>query len=220
MSTSHPYISGQGNIAQMINKLRANFPTVVTSNTVKQLGLAPKNESSVINALQFLNLIDEDGKKNPDNAKPFLHQKDEDFQAGFSEIVESAYSKLFAVHGDKSWGLEISELTTFFRQTDQTSDAIGGRQAKVFQVFSSLCGKIENPTPIREKKSKSKALPSASKGTQTKTQLKKRKESVQKEKPYNEFSMAVRVEINLPSNASRETYDDIFKSIKENLIDA
>jgi hypothetical protein len=56
---SHPYISGAGNITQMIGFLRKNFPATVTSDTVKKLGLASKNESYVINVLQFLGLIDE-----------------------------------------------------------------------------------------------------------------------------------------------------------------
>ena len=34
-----------------------------------------------------------------------------------------------------------------------------------------------------------------------------------------DFGLSVRIEINLPANATKETYDNIFKSIKENLID-
>lgn len=62
MST-HPYISGAGNITQMIGFLRKNFPASVTSETIRKLSLAPKNESYVINVLQFLGLIDEEGKR-------------------------------------------------------------------------------------------------------------------------------------------------------------
>ena len=54
MADSHPYISGAGNIAQMVTQLRNSFPAVVSSSTLKKLGLAPKNESYVINALQFV----------------------------------------------------------------------------------------------------------------------------------------------------------------------
>lgn len=60
---SHPYISGAGNITQMIGFLRKSFPTTVNSDTVKKLGIAPNNESYVINVLQFLSLIDEQGKR-------------------------------------------------------------------------------------------------------------------------------------------------------------
>lgn len=60
---SHPYISGAGNISQMIGFLRENFPATVTSETVKKFGLASNNESYVINALQFIGAIDEEGKR-------------------------------------------------------------------------------------------------------------------------------------------------------------
>ena len=43
------------------------------------------------------------------------------------------------------------------------------------------------------------------------------------EKPSNSFlehlGMSIKIEVNLPSNASKETYDYIFRSIRENLID-
>ena len=60
---SHPYISGAGSVEQMIGYLRKNFPPIVTSETVKKFSLAPNNESYVINALQFIGVIDEEGKR-------------------------------------------------------------------------------------------------------------------------------------------------------------
>lgn len=71
MAVSHPYISGAGNISKMVQSLRKSFPTTVSSETVKRLGIAPNNESSVINALQFVNVIDGDGKKTDAAAKAF-----------------------------------------------------------------------------------------------------------------------------------------------------
>ncbi|MEA3107541.1 MAG: hypothetical protein QOI88_2146, partial [Gammaproteobacteria bacterium] len=47
-----PYISGAGNVAQMISQLRKSFPNVVSADTVKKLGIASNNESYVINVLQ------------------------------------------------------------------------------------------------------------------------------------------------------------------------
>ena len=54
---SHPYISGAGNIASIIEHLRKSFPSTINSETVMKLGLAPKNESYVINCLQFIGVI-------------------------------------------------------------------------------------------------------------------------------------------------------------------
>ena len=55
---TYPYISGAGNIAQMVTHLRKSFPNSITSETVKKLGLAPNNESYVISVLQYVGVID------------------------------------------------------------------------------------------------------------------------------------------------------------------
>ena len=88
---SHPYISGPGNIAQMIAYLRKNFPATVTSETVKKFGLASNNESYVINALQFLGLIDEEGKRTTEG-HDILVLPDDKFPEAFQELVKKAYS--------------------------------------------------------------------------------------------------------------------------------
>lgn len=76
MADSHPYISGVGNIAQMVQQLRKSFPKKVTSETVKKLGIASNNESYVINALQFVGLIDPEGNQTESAKKVFSHHKD------------------------------------------------------------------------------------------------------------------------------------------------
>ncbi|ETX04590.1 MAG: hypothetical protein ETSY2_27955 [Candidatus Entotheonella gemina] len=116
MADSHPYISGAGNIAQIVYQLRNSFPSTVTSETVKRLGIAPKNESYVINALQFIGVIDGDGKKTDEAAQVFSHHKDEEFASAFQGLVESAYYDLFDLYGENSWLLDDDTLITFFRQ--------------------------------------------------------------------------------------------------------
>ena len=89
---SHPYISGAGNITQMIGFLRKNFPASVTSDTVKKLGLASKNESYVINVLQFIGLIDEQGKRTDAGHAVMTKHDEAEFQSSFEAIVKSSYS--------------------------------------------------------------------------------------------------------------------------------
>ncbi len=90
MAGTHPYISGPGNIAQMVSQLRKSFPGTISSETVKKLGLAPNNESYVINVLQFIGVIDSEGKKTTEAAKVFSHHKDDEFAKSFSSLVENA----------------------------------------------------------------------------------------------------------------------------------
>ena len=222
MADSHPYISGAGNIAQMITQLRKSFPKTVTSDTVKKLGLASNNESYVINALQFIGLLGDDGSQTEAAKKVFNHHKDDDFSKSFAELIEQAYSELFELHSQNSWSLENDDLITFFRQNDQTSDAIGRRQAATFKVLAALSGHAELPAT----KSKSNSSPKTTAPKKNVTPVKKPPPSsttVDLNSKYTsgagrDIGLTVRVEINLPADGSKETYDNIFKSIKENLL--
>lgn len=226
MADSHPYISGAGNIAQMVVQLRNSFPPSVTSDTVKRLGLASNNESYVINALQFVGVIDSDGKKTKEAADVFSHHKDEEFSASFKELVAKAYSDLFDLHGENAWTLDEDSLITYFRRADQTSVTIGKRQAGTFKVFAALSGYGDIPTPRGSKPKNKKdvqkntaAKPNPKKQNATKSENSSSQDQKTGNKGSNrDFGLSVRVEINLPADGSKETYDNIFKSIKENLL--
>ena len=68
----HPYSpGGPGGIAATINQFRRSFPKTVNAETLKQLGIAPKNESYLINILRFIGAIDPEGNK-PRRRKSFF----------------------------------------------------------------------------------------------------------------------------------------------------
>ena len=224
MADTHPYISGAGNVAQMVARLRKAFPASISAETVKKLGLAPNNESYVINVLQFVGVIDSEGKKTPEAAKVFSHHKDEEFAQSFGALVKKSYATLFELHGEHAWELDNDGLVTFFRQSDQTGEIIGKRQASTFRILASLSGHGDLPeakTPKLQKTAKP-SIPA------------KTKQKEFQDAPSNEHSevaktqvglnsgaslgLTVRVEINLPADGTKETYDSIFKSIKENLL--
>lgn len=219
---SHPYISGPGNISQMISYLRKNFPATVTSETVKKFGLASNNESYVINALQFLGLIDEEGKRTTEG-HDILVLSDDKFPAAFEGLVKKAYSDLFEIRGEDAWTMTKSELVGYFRTTDKTSEVIGGRQAGVFQVFRSLAGhesaedKSTPRSPAKVRGSRAKAASPQSKAEPTVFEKTKVKTGIGSSEGRKEMALTVRIEINLPANGSKETYDNIFKSIRANL---
>ncbi|WP_409433175.1 DUF5343 domain-containing protein [Litorimonas sp. RW-G-Af-16] len=221
---SHPYISGPKNIALMLAQLRKNFPSTVTSDTVKRLGLASNNESYVINSLTFVGLLDEDGKKTENAAQIFSISKDEAFQQSFSSLVKDAYNQLFDLHGDSAWDLSEDELLDFFRQADQTSETIGKRQVKTFKVFAGFSGKEELPDLTR--KSTKTPKPKNASPTTRKDVRKVSPKAVEATtnthtaaSGKNEVAVTVRVEVNLPPNGDQKTYDAIFASIRKNLMD-
>ncbi|GAA0709369.1 DUF5343 domain-containing protein [Dokdonella soli] len=221
---THPYISGPGNVAQMVTQLRKSFPNVITSETVKKLGIAPNNESYVINALQFVGVIDSEGKKTSSAAKAFSHHKDEEFSKEFASLVQEAYASLFELHGDNAWKLDSDELITFFRQSDQTSATIGGRQASTFKVLAGLSGHGDVPEPKAKKVGNGAKAARASKPAQVKNESKPSPNAgagsagFQRNSLGGGVALTVRVEVNLPADGTKETYDNIFKSIKENLL--
>lgn len=220
---SHPYISGAGNITQMVGFLRKNFPPTVSADTVRKLGLASKNESYVINVLQFLRLIDEDGKRTDVGHKVMTTHNEDDFRKAFGGLIREAYEDLFAIRGDDAWTMSRDDLISYFRSADKTSEIIGSRQAGVFMALSELAGHEAQPSTGNSK-------PKSSSTASTKKAAKKPAPVVQAAAPTakgggdavsmkakSDMALTVRIEINLPAEGSKETYDAIFKSIKANL---
>lgn len=226
MATTHPYISGAGNITQMVNQLRKSFPQTVNSDTVKKLGLAPNNESSVISVLQFINLLDKEGKKTSGASEVFSKHKDEDFAKAFEKLVSTAYSSLFDLHGQGTWDLSADDLITFFRQADQTGAAIGQRQAATFRVLANLSGHGDLPVPKAGKSKmpngalKAKPVAKMKSAPAAQTVLVTPAGQLPHSLGGSSFGLTVRVEINLPADGSKETYDNIFRSIRENLLNS
>jgi len=134
-------------------------------------------------------------------------------------MVKTAYAELFALHGEAAWELPFDGLITFFRTNDQTSDAVGRKQASVFQILGSLSGHGEVPlvskASVKPKEAKQKAamakLTTPATTTGDKTTSKELGD-------HGNVGLTVRIEVNLPAAADQETYDRIFRSIRENLL--
>lgn len=214
----HPYISGAGNITQMIHFLRKSFPATVNSDTVKKLGIAPKNESYVLNVLQFIGVIDKEGNRTDRGHEILTTHNEEQFRGAFKSLIKDSYKDLFDLRGDDAWSMNKNELIGYFRNSDKTSEVIGTRQAAVFQALKAIVGYGEilvlqksssgkTTTKISNSKSKKLAYTPASSISSTPVTLSKKN-----------MALTVRIEINLPTEASAETYDNIFKSIRANLL--
>lgn len=206
----------------MLAQLRKNFPGTVTSDTVKRLGLAPKNESYVINAITFIGLLDEEGKKTENASRVFSISNNNTFNVEFGKLVMNAYHELFDLHGDSAWKLDEGELLDFFRQADQTSEAIGKRQVRTFKIFAGFAGQEELPDMSKKsaasvkKPAKAKAKTPTVKPSAVKLPT---SQSPVSEKTNTDVAITVRVEVNLPPNGDQDTYDAIFSSIRKNLMD-
>lgn len=198
-------------------------PAEVTAETLQKLGIAPKNESYVINILKFLGLIDENGKKVDAKTQAFLQHDDAKFAQQFAIVVKDAYKALFDLYGDDAWSQKKDDLVTYFRTSDGSSDVVGKRQAITFNALGAMSGHGDafvpratstNGKPANSSKAKPKAASSSASGTKGAPTV------ALPEPSANKVGLTVRIEVNLPANGDQKTYDAIFQSIRKNLIDS
>ncbi len=214
MAERHPYAPGPGGITSAINQFRKSFPKTINAETLKQLGIAPKNESYVINVLRFLGAIDKDGKQTERAVPVFSHSDDADFQKAFEELVKSSYGDLFALQKDAAWDLPTNKLIGFFRSKDKTTELVGSRQAATFQLLAGFAGHgrvTESAAP------KPSTKPKAAKASAEKLRTADGHSRTDNGRT-RDFGLTVRIEVNLPPAGDQETYDRIFRSIRENLL--
>jgi hypothetical protein len=226
MADKHPYVPAPGGLVQVITHFRKSFPATVTAETLRKLGYAPKNESYVLNVLRYLEMIDNDGQRTAAAQKVFSQHDDAFFAEQFAELVKKAYSGLFDLHGDESWTLDQEALITFFRSSDQTTDIVGKRQATTFQLLAGFSGHKDVPEtkPRKREASKQTYRPARSGKAEREREATTLQAQSTSEGPKENMSSAsavgltVRIEINLPADGDQDTYDRIFKSIRENLL--
>jgi len=222
MADKHPYVNGPGALVQVVTQFRKSFPAAVNASTLQKLGFAPKNESYVLNVLRFLGLIDQEGKKTVEATKAFTLHDDATFAKSFAALVSKAYADLFQLHGDAAWDLDSGALITFFRSHDEATAIVGKLQASTFRVLAAYSGHGDVPAPktpaakgpkpaakpVSKKSAGAAKAPASTGGT----------EAVKNGKESSVVGLTVRIEINLPADGDQETYDRIFKSIRENLL--
>jgi hypothetical protein len=215
----YPYANVNGGLIQLLDQLRKSFPATVDADLLKKLDIAPKNESYIINVVRFLGLIDDAGKKTASGGKTFSLHEDQAFKAEFAKVVRTAYDALFGIYGDDAWSQPDGKLITFFRQTDQSSEIVGGRQASTFKTLAIYAGRVSGTNPNQKPKSgvtkPAKTPEKQSKSVATSTSATPPSKGATGD---HRVSLTVRIEVNLPAGGDQDTYDRIFKSIRENLM--
>lgn len=215
MATTYPYVGSPNHISELINQLRDKVPPKLDADYIKIRKIAPNNESYLISLFRFLSIIDNEGNFDEENTSAFYNPSE--FQEKFAATVQHAYSDLFDMFGDQTWEKSTTDLAVFFKQKDKTSDNVCNKQAKTFQRLSSIAGK-NSILQIKGVGAESKNKTTNAKKTQKVINIKGKQSTVSQ--PTADIGLTVRIEVNLPSGGEKKTYDDIFKSIKENLIDA
>ncbi len=221
MTNRHPYVTSPGYLVQVLTQFKKSFPQSVTAETLKKLGFAPQNESYILNILRYLGLIDQDGNKTSEATRIFsLHDKST-FANEFGKKVAESYSDLFELHGDDAWELDMDSLITFFRSSDGTTDRVGKLQASTFRILASFAGhgEVAEKTPTKQVTTIPKAKVDKTKIVSLPTKAEINASRMMESDKKRDIGLTVRIEINLPADGTQETYDRIFKSIRENLLD-
>lgn len=218
MAEKHPYSPGPGGVTAAISQFQKSFPKSVTADTLRKLGIAPKNESYVINVLRFIGAIDADGNRTEAAARVFS-KSGADFEKDFEAMLTLAYRDLFALHLEGAWTLPPDKLKAFFRNSDQTSDLVGRLQATTFQLLAAFAGHAPITAPPQMKSPSKPRLAKPKVARITNDSLPSAASAADRNKDAShDFGLTVRVEVNLPPGGDQETYDRIFRSIRENLL--
>jgi len=224
MPTTYPYVTSSGPLLEVFAYLRTAFPPLVSTAALQQLGLAPKNESYIVNILRFIGVIDTAGAGGEGNAALFTCRNDAAFAAGMEKLVRQAYMPLFDLHADKAWALDTGSLTEFFRQEDRSSPTVGRRQATTFHALAYLAGHGGSAidmtsTILQEARTVDDLRPGTS---QVLSSSSKRRDDVIPGptliRESREGPRTIRIEIHLPTADDQSVYDKIFRSMRENLL--
>jgi hypothetical protein len=218
---AHPYTKTIAGLVATVRQLRSAFPPTVSAETLRKWSIASNNEAPIIVVLRFLKLIDEEGKKLPENAKAFVEHEDTAFATKFEAIVRDAYTELFDTWGDAAWQLEKNKLIAFFRNADGTSARVGQEQAATFLALASLAGHgAPPPTTAQTSPKPSKAM----KASKTAAVKPASADATNAKRLSSEGALSpavtLRVEINRPVTEDQSVYDSIFKSIRAHLLNA
>lgn len=218
---AYPYIPSGGLIQTAFQQFRKSFPAKVDSETLKKLGIAPSNEGAMINIIKFLKFTDKDNQRTQEGSQLFNTHDDQKFGQALESSIRSSYSELFDLHNEGAWTLDRDALISFFRNSDQTSAVTGARQALTFQTLASLAGKraeqvASRPLGARGGNGGEKKAPQKKKVPKPEPQI--ASSPLADDSGKSAVGLTVRIEINLPANGSQATYDNIFQSIRKNLL--
>jgi hypothetical protein len=216
---SYPYAQPISGLEQIITHLRKSYSKELNASVLKSLEIAPNNESYIVNTLRTLGLFDQEGKA-VETAREIFVKSGDEFTDGFAEMIKAAYSGLFELHADEAWSLPKAKLVSFFRTADKSSELVGNRQADTFIKLAEIAQKREATLVSRPVTIKQPKKSENSKGKST-GRIRSQSASIHPQAQLGESAVAltVRIEINLPAGGDQSTYDTIFKSIRQQLID-
>jgi hypothetical protein len=189
-------------IKKFITKARESKISKVDPSWVRINIVSSDNEYKVIGALEFLNIIDENGNVT-DNLKLLL-KTGEEYKNGFRKIVENAYKDLFDKVPLNSATLD--NLINYFVEYFDYNLQQAKKATKFFISLATEAG-IEIPQELRKK------VPGAGKEMKIRKNKTKKAESVTVTKRGTKSGMLTNIQVNINIVLDKETPIEMWQAI-------
>lgn len=126
------------NVISLIRRRREKgLPEVLSADKLIQMSIPEGNISRTLQALRFLNLIDDDSRQMPLFNRLALAKANE-YPSVLAEVVRGAYHDVFAIIGDNPQDVTDPELTDAFRVYQPEA-----QRGRMIILFRGLCQEAE-----------------------------------------------------------------------------
>jgi len=145
-----PYAPLAPLVALIRRRREKGLPEVLNSEKLAQLGISEGNISRILQALRFLNLIDEEGHQTEWFFR-VARAKEQEYQGILAEIIKGAYHDVFTIIDDPNQATDI-ELNDAFRFYQPQS-----QRSRMILLFRGLCqeaGLIAGGPPTARKRTR------------------------------------------------------------------
>lgn len=149
---SAPYTS-TGNMLTILGRIRKGWvPSQVDKGEMERVSITPSNASRTIAALEYLGLINENGKPT-DSWKAIATSTTNDYPKVLEGILRNSYPSIFELHPNPAEATDI-EIANAFAKSEPLN-----QRARMTSLFRGLCqeaGLIEGESVTKERKTQSK----------------------------------------------------------------
>lgn len=202
---AYPYVPSPDKIGTIFKKIDGmGIPQKFTNKTLKSIGFTSSNDQRLLGVLKFIGMIDQSGAPTP-----LWNEYRRSPRPALAKAARAAYSDLF-VHFPDAYQRDAEALRTYFAATSSLGAVAVGQMVSTFKAICQLGDFSISDDAVEEKDANlgnGKAAPSAGvrKSTATTTGA-------------SELAVNINIQLQLPADATAETYDRFFEAMRRHLL--
>jgi hypothetical protein len=208
-SSKAPYATVRP-FSEILNRVRGLQLRRIDTDTLTKWGYKSFDASSVISAFKFLNVIDKGGNTTSD----YLSLKsDSTYQRELRRIVESAYSRVFAIYGNDLSSVSKKEIADTIILNDVYPATAKQTAAKAAGLFVWLCNAagIETSEEPSNPRLGGKQQPASRASVRQEVQIAKRR--VEARNSETGLSNRVNLNVNIDATSSEEEIYSVLANV-------